>query len=160
MAMLRLSFLLILLLGAVAGCSPRMLTNGQAGWAKDGPAGPDVFAEPARHVGERRILGGVILSVRQEPGRATIRLLAYPLDRKDYPETEITPLGSAVLLWKGPPLSTLFISGNRLVAAGTLLRPGPRWTLRLEARTLSPDTCLSSGGMLCRRSLFGCSCHN
>jgi starvation-inducible outer membrane lipoprotein len=160
MIALRLSLLLLLLLGGLSGCSPRMVTAGQAGWAKDGPAGPEVFARPALHVGDRRILGGVILGVRQDPGRATIRLLAYPLDEKDYPETEKPPLGSAVLLWSGPPLSTLFVTGNRIVAVGTLLVPGPGGSVRLEARTLSPDTCLSAGGMVCRRTVFGCSCHN
>ena len=160
MRLSRFPVLLLLLLLGLAGCSPSMLTKADADWAKEKLAGPTLFARPADRVGERRILGGVILSVRQEPGRATIRLLAYPLDEKDYPETEKPPLGSAVLLWSGPPLSTLFVTGNRIVAVGTLLVPGPGGSVRLEARTLSPDTCLSAGGMVCRRTVFGCSCHN
>lgn len=156
----RIVALLLLLLGALAACSPPMLEKSAVVWAKDGTAGPDVFAHPGDHAGERRILGGVILSVRQEPGRASIRLLAYPLDAKEYPETGKPPMGSAVLLWNGPPLSSLFVSGNRLVAAGRLLPPGPRGTLHLLVRTFSPDTCLSAEGMVCRRSFLGCSCHN
>ncbi len=160
MRLSRFPVLLLLLLLGLAGCSPSMLTRADADWAKEKVAGPTLFARPADRVGERRILGGVILSVRQEPGRATIRLLAYPLDKKDYPETGKPALGPAIVLWSGAPLSTLFVSGNRLVVAGTVLSPGPDGTPRIRARVLSPDTCVSAGGFVCRRSFLGCSCHN
>ena len=152
--------LLLLVLGFVAGCAPSMLSSSSREWAKGKVAGPEVFARPADYEGERYILGGVILGVRQEPGQATLRLLAYPLDRSLYPETDKSSLGVVTVLWSGGPLSTLFIPGNRLTVVGTILSSPGRTPLRLRARVLSPDTCLPAGGFACHRTGAGCLCKN
>ena len=142
----------------LAGCSPQMLSPAQVSWAKEGMAGPPLFARPQEHVGDRIILGGVILKVGARPGQATIRLLAYPLDKTFYPETGHPPLGPSTIFWSGPPLSTLFVSGNRIVVEGTVLHSDQKRTVFIRARVLSPDTCISSGGFACRRTRFGCTC--
>ena len=154
----------LLLLGVMAGCSAPMLSSSERDWAKGKVAEPGLFSRPSDHTGERRILGGVILGVRQEPGGATIRLLAYPLDKKYYPETGSPPLGPATILWTGPPLSTLFLSGNRIAVEGTVLptedKSDQRRTIRIKARILSPDTCVSAKGLTCQRTILGCRCEN
>jgi starvation-inducible outer membrane lipoprotein len=150
----------LLVLGFVAGCAPSMLSSSAREWAKGKVAGPAVFARPGDYEGERYILGGVLLRVRQEPGQATLRLLAYPLDRSLYPETGQRPLGAVTVLWKGAPLSSLVMPGNRLTVAGTLLPPPDRKTLRLQAHILSPDTCVPAGGFACHRTRAGCLCKN
>ncbi len=102
----------------------------------------------------------MILGIRQEPGQATISLLAYPLDKTFYPETDKPPLGPATVVWSGRPLSSLFVQGNRITVAGTVFSTVAGDGLRLTARILSPDTCLSAKGFSCQRTIVGCRCNN
>lgn len=148
------------LVGILSGCAPSMMKPGTLAWAHAHVARRALFERPSGHAGERTIVGGVILGVEAREGQATLHLLAYPLDHSYYPDTRQPPLGQAWVLWTGPPLSTLFIRGNRIAVAGTVLPSSRSRGLRIDARALSPDTCLSYGGYLCRRSVFGCSCRD
>lgn len=151
--------LCILFAGILSGCAPSMMKPDTVTWAHGQVALRSLFERPSGHAGERTILGGVILGIKSREGQTTLRLLAYPLDHSYYPDTRRPPLGQAWVLWTGPQLSTLFIRGNRIAVAGTVLPSDDSRTLRIGAQALSPDTCLSYGGYLCRRTAFGCSCH-
>ena len=79
-----------------------------------------VLDDPHTNTGSQVLWGGVILSIHNEPDHTQIEMLCYPLDTRQRPQQDRTPLGRVVIRQSGFLEPSRYAPGRMITVQGVI----------------------------------------